>query len=209
MHCHPRFYTGLSDTLYHNNGDGTFTDVSKESGIGGHIGKGMAVAFADYDGDGRIDIMVTNDTLPNFLFHNDGNGRFTEVGVTAGIGFNDDGRVLSSMGADFRDVDNDGRPDLFLTALENETFPLHRNLGRGLFSDFTYRSLVGAATMTRTGWGNGIYDFNNDGRKDLFAAAGDLNDKRESNLVLMQRADGTFDPVTMGSSARTCHRHAA
>jgi hypothetical protein len=216
MHCHPRFYSGLPNTLYHNNGDGTFTDVSKESGIGQHIGKGMAVAFADYDGDGRMDIMVTNDTLPNFLFHNDGNGRFTEVGVTAGIAFNDDGRALSSMGADFRDVDNDGRPDLFLTALENETFPLYRNLGKGLFGDFTYRSRVGAATMARTGWGNGIYDFNNDGRKDLFAAAGDLNDNaelvsgrpsRQANLVLVQRPDATFDAASVGSAAR--HRGAA
>jgi len=210
-HCHPKFYTGLPNTLYHNNRDGTFTDVSAASGIGAHIGKGMSVAFADYDGDGRPDIFVTNDTLPNFLFHNDGNGRFTEVAVRAGVAFNDDGRALSSMGVDFRDIDNDGRPDLFVTALVNETYPLYRNLGKGLFSDFTYRSRAGAATMTTTGWATGIYDFNNDGRKDIFCANGDLNENaeaisgrtaRQTNTVLVQQADGTFDPIPAGPPAR-------
>src|SRR5207253_6126779 len=203
-HCHPKFYAGLPNTLYHNNGDGTFTDVSAQSGIHRHIGKGMGVAFADYDGYGRLDIFVANDATPNFLFHNDGGGRFTETAVTAGVAFNDDGRALSSMGVDFRDVDNDGRPDLFITALVNETYPLYRNLGKGLFADFTYRSRVGAATAKNTGWGNGIFDFNNDGRKDLFCANGDLNENsealggmpaRQQNMVLAQREDGTFDAV--------------
>jgi hypothetical protein len=210
-HCDPRLYTGLPNTLYHNNGDGTFTDVSAASGIRRHVGKGMSVAFADYDGDGRMDVFVTNDTLPNFLFHNDGNGRFTEVAVRAGVAFNDDGRALSSMGVDFRDIDNDGRPDLFVTALVNETYPLYRNLGKGLFADFTYRSRVGAATITTTGWGNGIYDFNNDGRKDLFCANGDLNENaeqisgraaRQTNTVLVQLPSGTFEPVKIGPAAR-------
>jgi hypothetical protein len=210
-HCHPKFYKGLPDTLYHNNGDGTFTDVSAVSGIAAHTGKGMGVAFADYDGDGRMDIFVANDSVPNFLFHNDGGGRFTEAGVRAGVAFNDDGRALSSMGVDFRDVDNDGRPDLFITALVNETFPLYRNLGKGLFSDFTYRSRVGAATARNTGWGAGIFDFNNDGRKDLFCANGGLNENsealngtpaRESNSVLVQRGDGTFDAVRIAGAAQ-------
>jgi hypothetical protein len=210
-HCDPRLYTGLPNTLYHNNGDGTFTDVSAAAGIREHAGKGMSVAFADYDGDGRMDAFVTNDTLPNFLFHNDGNGRFTEVAVRAGVAFNDDGRALSSMGVDFRDVDNDGRPDLFVTALVNETYPLYRNLGKGLFGDFTYRSRVGAATIATTGWGNGIYDFNNDGRKDLFCANGDLNGNaeqisgraaRQTNTVLVQLPGGTFEPVKIGPAAR-------
>jgi hypothetical protein len=215
-HCHPKFYTGLPNTLYHNNRDGTFTDVSAEAGIRAHIGKGMSVAFADYDGDGLPDVFVTNDTLPNFLFHNDGNGHFTETAVNAGVAFNDDGRALSSMGVDFRDIDNDGRPDIFLTALVNETYPLYRNIGKGLFSDFTYRSRVGAATVTGTGWGTGIYDFNNDGRKDIFCANGDLNANaealsgraaRQSNTVLVQQPDGTFEPVPTGPAAR--HRGTA
>jgi len=169
----------------------------------------MGVAFADYDGDGRIDIAVSNDTEPNFLFHNEGGGKFREVGLAAGIAFNDDGRALSSMGIDFRDVDNDGRPDLFVTAIAHETYPLYRNLGKGLFGDFTYRSRVGAATISTTGWGNGIYDFNNDGRKDLFAANGDLNSGSppQSNIVLVQRADGTFDAASVGPPA--FHRGAA
>ena len=202
LHCHPDLYQGLPNTLYHNNGDGTFTDVSEASGIRRHIGKGMGVAFADYDGDGRIDILVTNDTQPNFLFHNEGNGRFREVGLIAGVAVNDDGRTLSSMGVDFRDVNNDGRPDLFLTAIAHETYPLYRNLGKGLFGDFTYRSRVGAATIATTGWSAGIYDLDNDGRKDLFAVNGDLNENaegaRQRSVGLMQRADGTFDAALAG-----------
>lgn len=210
-HCHPKFYTGLPNTLYHNNGDGTFTDVSDASGIRAHVGKGMSAAFADYDGDGRIDIFVTNDTEPNFLFHNDGGGRFTETAVRAGVAFNDDGRAVSSMGVDFRDVDGDGRPDLFFTAVANETYPLYRNLGKGLFADITYRSRVGAATAKTTGWSAGIFDFDNDGRKDLFCANGDLNENaealaqrpsRQANLVLVQRAGTVFDAFPVGVAAR-------
>ncbi len=171
----------------------------------------MGVAFADYDGDGRPDVFVTNDSEPNFLFHNEGNGRFTEVAGRAGVAFNDDGRAVSSMGVDFRDIDNDGRPDLFITALVNETYPVYRNLGKGLFADVTYRTRVGTATLRTTGWGNGIFDFNNDGRKDLFSANGDLNDNAEAlsgrasrqvNLVLTQRENGTFDAVAVGPAAR-------
>jgi hypothetical protein len=209
-YCHPDSYEGLADTLYHNNGDGTFTDVSASSGIAGHIGKGMGVAFADYDGDGYLDIFVANDTVPNFLFHNERNGTFREVGFPAGVAMNDDGRAVSSMGVDFRDLDNDGRPDLFLTALANETFPFYRNLGGGVFADVTYAARIGAATMPLSGWGAGAYDFDNDGRKDLFAACGDVNDNTEMfssrksrvpNLLLLNRGDGAFAPVSIGPPA--------
>ncbi|MGH9721655.1 MAG: CRTAC1 family protein [Bryobacteraceae bacterium] len=215
-YCHPKFYEGLPNTLYRNNGDGTFRDVSAESGIARHTGKGMGVAFADYDADGDLDVFVANDTTPSFLFRNEGNGRFTEVGLTAGIAFNDDGRALSSMGVDFRDVDGDGRPDLFVTALANETFPFYRNLGRGLFADVTYPTRVGVATLPLSGWGAGIYDFDNDGRKDFFAANGDVNDNtevfssgrsRQPNLLLLQNAAGKFETVSVGSPAM--HRGAA
>ncbi len=178
-YCHPKFYDPLPNQLYHNNGDGTFTDVSEASGIAAHQGKGMGVAFADYDADGDLDVFVANDTVPNFLFRNEGGGRFLEVALAAGVAFNDDGRALSSMGADFRDIDNDGRPDLFVTALANETFPLFRNLGKGLFADVTYPSRVGRATVALSGWSNGAFDFNNDGYKDLFSANGDVNDNTE------------------------------
>jgi hypothetical protein len=215
-YCHPKFYEGLPNTLYHNNGDGTFTDVSDRSGIGRHTGKGMGIAFADYDGDGRVDVFVANDTVPNFLFHNEGNGTFREVGFPAGVAMNDDGRALSSMGADFRDIDNDGRPDLFITALANETFPFYRNLGKGLFGDATYQTRIGAATLALSGWGAGAFDFDNDGRKDIFAACGDVQDNtetyssrksRQANLVLLQQADGVFAPQQLGPPRM--HRGAA
>src|SRR5262245_16459157 len=215
-YCHPKHYQPLPNTLYRNNGDGTFTDVSDRAGIASHPGKGMGVAFADYDGDGRTDIFVANDTVPNFLFHNEGNGTFRETGLAAGVGMNDDGRALSSMGVDFRDIDNDGRPDLFISALANETFPLFLNLGRGLFADATYRSRIGAATLPLSGWSLGAYDFDNDGRKDLFIACGDVNDNteqfssrksRQPNLLLIASSNGTFTPHEIGTPAM--HRGAA
>jgi len=200
-YCHPRHYEGLPNQLYRNNGDGTFREVSKESGIAAHTGKGMGVAFADYDGDGRMDVFVANDTVRNFLFHNDGNGKFTESGLRAGIAFNADGRALSSMGVDFRDADNDGKPDLFITALTNETFPLYRNDGDGVFTDATYPSQLALLSLTYGGWGAGMYDLNNDGWKDLFAATSDVMDNAElfssrrykqANQVYLNRGNGTF-----------------
>ncbi len=200
-YCHPRHYQGLPNTLYRNNGDGTFTDVSEASGISAHTGKGMSTVFADYDHDGLSDVLVTNDTTPNFLFHNEGNGRFREVALTAGVALNADGRAVSSMGADFRDFDNDGLPDLFIAALTNETFPLFRNLGKGQFLDVTYPSGLGRLSLPHSGWSNGIFDLNNDGLKDLFVACGDVNDNtelfssrksRQRNLVLLNTGDGKF-----------------
>ncbi len=132
-YCHPGLYAPLPDALYRNRGDGTFEDVSVASGIAGHPGKGMGVAFADYDHDGLMDVLVANDTAPNFLFHNLGHGRFEEVALTAGVAYNGDGRAISSMGVDFRDYDNDGEEDIVMTALSNETFAVLRNLGRGRF----------------------------------------------------------------------------
>jgi hypothetical protein len=215
-YCHPRFYEGLPNILYRNNGDGTFTDISVSSGIARHAGKGMGLAFGDYDGDGRIDVFVANDTVPDFLFHNNGDGTFRETAFPAGVAMNDDGHALSSMGVDLRDIDNDGRPDLFITALANETFPYYRNLGKGLFTDVTYQSRVGSATLALSGWGAGIFDFDNDGRKDLFAACGDVQDNtelfssrksRQPNLLLLNRGDGTFAPDAIGPPAM--HRGAA
>ena len=205
VYCHPKYYEGLPNSLYHNNGDGTFTDVSESSGIAAHIGKGMSVTFLDFDSDGKLDVMVANDTTPNFLFRNEGGGRFREIGLKAGVAFNDDGRALSSMGADARDIDNDGREDLFVTANHNETFPLFRNLGKGLFADVTYPSGVGRITLPHTGWSNGIYDLNNDGQKDLFAARGAIDDNLEefshrkseqTNLILVNLGKLRFADVS-------------
>src|SRR5207248_5243534 len=174
------------------------------SGIAGHICKWMASSFLDFDGDGRLDVFVTNDTTPNYLFRNLGGGKFQEVALEAGVAFNNDGRAVSSMGADARDIDNDGREDLFVTANESETFPLFRNLGKGLFADFTSASRVARQTRSLTGWSVGIFDFDNDGAKDLFAATGAIDDNveefahrasRQRNLVLANTGAGKFEDI--------------
>lgn len=206
-YCHPKFYQPLPNALYHNEGNGKFRDVSSASGIGAHLGKGMGVAFGDYDDDGWPDVAVANDAVPNFLFRNNRDGTFEQTATAAGVAYNDDGRALSSMGVEFRDYDNDGRDDLFFTALIHETFPLFRNLGRSLFADMTYRSGVGRATLALSGWGAGCYDLDNDGWKDLFTANGDVQDNtelfserasRQRSLMLMNDEHGKFQPVPVG-----------
>jgi enediyne biosynthesis protein E4 len=175
FYCHPREYSGLPGQLFHNNRDGTFTDVSQSSGIGRHIGKGMGVTFADVDGDGLTDIFVANDSVRNFLFRNKGNGTFDEIGLEAGVALRDDGFAIAGMGADLRDFDNDGKPDLIVSGILNDSFLLFRNLGRGGgFEDNGQRTGLLMATRGFTGWGLGMYDFDNDGWKDLFFALSHL-----------------------------------
>ncbi|HVX67280.1 MAG TPA: CRTAC1 family protein, partial [Bryobacteraceae bacterium] len=176
LSCSPLVYNGLPNILYHNNGDGTFSDVSAATGIAAHIGKGMAMALADYDGDGYTDVFVGNDSERNFLFHNEGGRRFSEVGVPAGVAYGEDGIPVSSMGADFRDVNNDGRPDLTVAALANETFPLFLNIRKGVFLDATYRSGIGTSSYTMSGWGTGMFDLDNDGLKDIFVSGGHVSE---------------------------------
>ncbi len=171
LYCHPNVYRGLPDQLFHNNRDGTFTDVSERSGIGRHIGKGMGVAFADLDGDGFTDIFAANDSVRHFLFHNQGDGTFREIGLEAGVALREDGMPIAGMGVDFRDFDNDGRPDLVVAGMINDGFLLFRNLGRrSLFEDFGQRSGLLMGTRQLTGWSLGMYDFDNDGWRDLFCA---------------------------------------
>jgi hypothetical protein len=171
LYCRPDAYHDTPNQLFHNNHDGTFTDITVSSGLGAYLGKGMGVAVADYDGDGLMDIFVTNDSVPNFLFHNLGHGKFEEVAMLAGVALNDNGRPVASMGADFRDVDNDGRPDLLFTAMFNDTFSFFRNTGKSpAFEDDTASSGLALVTRRLTGWGLGFYDFDNDGFKDLFTA---------------------------------------
>jgi hypothetical protein len=175
-YCSPNEYLGTPNILYRNNGDGTFTDVSQQSHISQYVGKGMGVAFADYDGDGFTDIFVSNDTFPNFLLHNNGDGTFTDVALVAGVAYNENGKTVAGMGTDFRDIDNDGRPDIFHAAMYGDSFPLYRNLGNGQFEDVTDRTGITAMTTRFTAWGTGIFDFDNDGNKDLFAAGSAILD---------------------------------
>jgi hypothetical protein len=175
-YCSPNEYRGTPNILYRNNGDGTFTDVSQQSRISQYAGKGMGVAFADYDRDGFTDIFVSNDSVPNFLFHNNGDGTFTDVALLAGVAYNENGRTVAGMGTDFRDIDNDGRPDIFHTAMYGDSFPIYRNLGRGQFEDVTEKTGLAAMTTRFTAWGTGIFDFDNDGNKDIFAAGSAILD---------------------------------
>ena len=222
IYCSPTYFDPLPNALYRNKGDGTFEDVSRASGIGAHVGKGMSVAFADYDQDGLLDAFVTNDTVRNFLFHNEGDGAFEEVGLFAGVAFNSDGKPVSSMGVDFRDYDNDSRPDINVTALTGQTYPLFRNQGDGLFEDASHASDLGRLTAKVSGWGNGFYDFNNDGLKDLFTANSHVNDRVERfqpttylqrNSVFVNVGGGKFEDASaqsgLADSAPAAHRGAA
>ncbi|HLH02945.1 MAG TPA: CRTAC1 family protein [Bryobacteraceae bacterium] len=204
-YCSPRFYEPLHNTLYRNDGNGHFTDVSDETGIAKSFGRGMSVSFADYDGDGFLDAFVANDNDANFLFHNIGGKRFEEVGTEAGIAYNDNGKALSGMGSDFRDVNNDGRPDIWHTAVEHETFPLYLNMGK-LFFAAGASSGLDRCTVNMSGWGNGIFDFDNDGWKDLFVARSNVLDNIadlgtgreyfEPNSVFRNLGNGQFEDVS-------------
>jgi enediyne biosynthesis protein E4 len=188
-YCHPDNYEGVSNILYHNNGDGTFTDVSVKAGIANPNGKGLGVSFADYDGDGFTDIFVANDSVQCFLYHNNGNGTFTEVGLLAGVGYNEEGKAFAGMGADFTDFNNDGRPDIVVTDLSNERYMLFRNDGDSSFRDVTNLSGVGGATLSFSGWSTHLFDYDNDGWKDLFVAQGHVMDTIERtspNLKYLQ-----------------------
>jgi tetratricopeptide (TPR) repeat protein len=199
-YCHPRHYAPLPHQLFRNNRDGTFHDVSMESDVGRHLGKGMGAAVGDVDDDGWPDVFVANDTVPNFLFRNRGDGRFEEMAATWGVAVNQFGAPVSGMGADLRDIDNDGRLDLFVTDLSNEGFLLYRHAGTH-FDDVSDVSGITFATLPYSGWSNPIADYNNDGWKDLFSANGHVMDNvesvqgrsyRQGNLLLVNRGNGTF-----------------
>jgi enediyne biosynthesis protein E4 len=210
LYCHPGAYHDTHNQLFRNNHDGTFTDITESSGLGAQFGKGMGVAIGDYDGDGLMDIFVANDSVPNFLFHNLGHGKFEEVAMLAGVALDDNGRPVASMGADFRDFDNDGRPDLIFTAMINDTFPLFRNTGKTpVFEDVTAQSGLAVATRALTGWGIALYDFDNDGFKDVFTANAHFPALEESlgappdlpNSLFRNQGDGRFEDVSKTAGA--------
>jgi enediyne biosynthesis protein E4 len=205
MYCSPRHFKPLPNTLYRNNGDGTFTDVSVETGIAAHLGRGMGVSIADYDGDGYPDIFVANDDAPMELFHNIGGKRFEEVALDSGVAFPENGNVISGMGSDFRDLFNKGFPSLWVSAVEKETFPLFVNLGKGQFDDRTASSRLSMDTYEMSGWSNAIVDLDNDGWKDLIVARGNVqNDiglysprqSEEPPAVFRNLSNGRFQNVS-------------
>jgi hypothetical protein len=178
-YCRPERYAGVANILYRNEGNGRFRDVSRESGIAAHVGKGMGVAIDDYDGNGYPDIFVSNDLIEQYLFRNDGKGRFEEVALAAGVAYSDDGKTFSGMGAAFGDYDNDGRPDLVVTNLAREKWALFRNRGGGQFVYASLTSGLAGLIAQNSGWGVGFRDFDNDGWKDLFAARSHVLDNVE------------------------------
>jgi len=188
-YCHPDNFEPVTNILYHNQGDGTFADVSSKSRLAASSGKGLGVAFADYDDDGFVDVYVANDSVQSFLFHNNGNGTFEEVGLLAGVGFTEDGKTFAGMGVDFSDYDNDGRPDVFVTDLSNERYRLFRHSGAGGFRDVSDATGVGGATLPFSGWSTRFVDYDNDGWKDIFVAQGHVMDtieKTAPNLKYLQ-----------------------
>jgi len=221
-YCSPVDFVGTPNILYRNNGDGTFTDVSEQSGLSKYIGKGMGTAFADYDNDGYTDIFVANDTFENYLFHNNGDGTFKNVALPAGVSYNAFGNAIAGMAADFKDIDNDGRPDIFETAMFGEGFPLYQNLGNGQFQDVTAASGLAAMTSRSTAWGVGVFDFDNDGLKDLFTTNADILDNSMQlahrpyplpNRVFRNQGGLKFDDVSSKAGASfqvaAAHRGAA
>lgn len=217
-YCPPEEFPATTSILYHNKGDGTFEDVSQKSGIAAKKGRGLGVAFADYDGDGFTDLFVANDGMQQFLFHNNRNGTFSERALESGAGLSEDGRRLSGMGVVFQDYDNDGRPDIIVTELPREIYGVYHNEGGG---SFTYRSLetgLGVLSSGSSGWGLGLEDFDNDGWKDLFVAQGHVLDNveqidpslhyKELPLLAMNH-NGRFERIDSGAQTAVAARGAA
>ena len=206
VYANPRHYMPDSDALYRNNGDRTFTDVTEWSGIGAHAGWGMGVVCADFDDDGDTDIFVANDVAENFLYENDGTGRFEEVGLMVGAAYDLHGDEQGSMGVDCGDFDNDGRLDFHVTSYQRQLATLYRNLGDGMLEDVTLITGAGAGTLEHVTWGSSIVDLDNDGWRDIFIACGHLQDNVElhddqstyhaRNLVLRNTGTGRFADVS-------------
>ena len=207
-YCHPHVYNSMPDILYRNNGNGTFSDITKEAGIT-KAGNGLGVVFGDYDDDGWMDIYVANDSTPNFLYHNKGKGIFEEVGFWAGVAVGADGKPLAGMGTDMGDINGDGLLDIFVTNLDGQSHSLYQNLGKGLFNNVTFLSGVGEATLPYVGFGTAFVDYDNDGDLDLAVANGDVIDNikrlRDSTsyeqLNLLLRNDGSGKFINVGASS--------
>ena len=218
MYCPPGEFAATTSILYRNRGDGTFEDVSAASGISTKEGRGLGVAFADYDGDGFTDVFVANDAIEQFLWHNNGDGTFSEIALDAGAALSSTGKKLSGMGVVFQDYDNDGLPDLLVTQLPHEPYVLFRNDGKGSFSAQELEAGFGTLSGNASGWGVGLEDFDNDGWKDAFVTQGHVFDNvglydsslsyREPPLVALNHK-GHFEKSDPGSDLAVAGRGAA
>lgn len=197
-YCHPKYYKELPNQLFLNNGDGTFRDVSQASGILSQPGKGMGAGAADYDLDGRPDIFVSNDKLFNFFFHNLGGVKFEEKAFDIGVALAEHGNMISGMGVDFRDLDNDGYPDIVMVALDNETFPVFLNTGKGSFREVTAQTGMTALSRTMAGYGPALADFDNDGWKDLLVTRGHVQSPLMAPRVTVDQHNSVFRNLGRG-----------
>ena len=203
IYSNPQVYAGISDTLYRNSGDGKFTDVTRRAGVYNNDGKGLGVTCGDYDNDGRIDIYVANDTTPNFLYRNIGDGRFVDIGPFAGAAYNEHGVAEGGMGVDFGDYNNDGALDVFVTNFSNETNTLYHNTADGALIDFTNITGLGEVSFLKLAFGTKFFDANNDGLLDLFVANGhlyptesDALEYAQTDQLFINTGEGTFADVS-------------
>ena len=185
-YCHPKMYKPTPNQLFINNGDGTFRDASVEAGFRAHPGKGMGVAMADAELDGRMDLIIPNDKLMNSYYRNLGNGKFEEDAFEANVALREDGVYISGMGTDFRDLDNDGYPDIVIVALDGETFPIFKNDHKGSFTEVTRESGMTKLSLPMSGYSPTIADFDNDGWKDIFVTRGHVQSLASTNLAIEQ-----------------------
>jgi enediyne biosynthesis protein E4 len=204
-YCIPRMFRPTASFLFHNNGDGTFRDVSKETRLAERLGKALAVVATDVNNDGLLDLFVANDTVENFLFVNRGSKRFDDKAFEMMVALNSDGTARSGMGVDAADINNDGWQDLFVANLDRERFSLYRNTGFGVFDDLSFASELGLATYYLSGWGLRLFDFDNDGATDFLLANGHPDDlvsehtprvKYREPLLLFQQQDGQFRNIS-------------
>ena len=170
-YCHPDAFPAIAPLVYHNDGNGHFSEISHKAGLA-QPGKGLGIALGDYDCDGRIDIFIANDSMPEFLYHNKGDGTFEEVGLSSGVAVDGEGHTYAGMGVDFGDYNNDGLPDIVVTDLASQMYALYRNNGDGTFTYDSYPSGIGRMTMSHSGWGVRFIDYDNDGWKDILINQG-------------------------------------